>query len=468
MTDTLAYFGYWWISDRRDNRLPGTLTFNRDSGATLNLLGELALPEPTPGTVMSGTTIYGETTGPAVTLLNATAWSARGGGPTGQHELHAWAFLEGQNHPPDDPPTFVGVGLWPEYLGEWAATREAGFQTRAPADREGTVREVTSVSVPDEQRFSLENGELSLWWGTSATMGRLHREEELRAAWRFELKQPIGIDSIWRRVVRPLLYFQTLVTGEPTAIVRETLELRPQEAANSPESDELERYSRTLELREYSRALPERSVRPWDWPVPLSALPDFGQAIRSWFDTYDECGRALISLFEVWQHGVGSAESQFLTLVQGVEGYHRLRKNFSNEVVKKEEFRARLDTIVASAPEVDQAWLRSRLQYSNEPSLRRRIQELLKYAGHFGSTLNAEAYLEQSVVRIRNMLSHGTAQEPDEAKENAWYGALYWTTEKLSLLMQAVLMRDLGLGEDDVMSLMMRTERRAFAATYRP
>src|SRR5215207_3162497 len=41
MMDRFEYLGYWWLPDTPDNRVPGTLVFDPEEGATLDLLGSL-------------------------------------------------------------------------------------------------------------------------------------------------------------------------------------------------------------------------------------------------------------------------------------------------------------------------------------------------------------------------------------------------------------------------------------------
>lgn len=97
-------------------------------------------------------------------------------------------------------------------------------------------------------------------------------------------------------------------------------------------------------------------------------------------------------------------ESQFLSIVQGLETLHD--RTSSETVEPPEEFAERVSAILAVCPHSHREWLEEQLTYANKLSLRKRMQRLLRpLTPHFG---NAEARkaLADKTVDTRNYLTH--------------------------------------------------------------
>lgn len=178
-----------------------------------------------------------------------------------------------------------------------------------------------------------------------------------------------------------------------------------------------------------------------------------GAAVEAWFEGWPKLG-PLVELFlganqgdEIYQ------EHRFLSLVQALEGWHRL--NYSNCKVPKSEHKGRVVRILKSIPEADLEFVRANLQYSNEPSLRDRLMELATVAHE---TLpecieNKKAFVDAAVAS-RHYLSHLAPHLQERAASN-W--SLYRLCYSLSWTFEILMLLKLGFPEDIARKIMGRS-----------
>jgi hypothetical protein len=93
-----------------------------------------------------------------------------------------------------------------------------------------------------------------------------------------------------------------------------------------------------------------------------------------------------------------------------------------------------------------EGWLRERLQYSNEPNLRRRLNDLVGKAEELltGFIADHKKFIDRVVV-TRNFFIHHDQKLPDKVLRGA---NLYWTKETLSYVIQACLLTELGFSTE--------------------
>ncbi|MBJ7898032.1 ApeA N-terminal domain 1-containing protein [Bacillus atrophaeus] len=106
----------------------------------------------------------------------------------------------------------------------------------------------------------------------------------------------------------------------------------------------------------------------------LQLKNDFDNCMRNWFDK-NRILKPVIELYlSIYYHRT-SNERHFLNLIQALEAYHRLTRN--NYVLSKDEHVKRITEILAGVPVVHKEWVKMKLNFSNEPSLHQRLEDLL-------------------------------------------------------------------------------------------
>ncbi len=144
-------------------------------------------------------------------------------------------------------------------------------------------------------------------------------------------------------------------------------------------------------------------------------------------------------------------ENKFLNIVSSVEAFHR--RTSSINASENEEHENRLKSIMASAPMEYSSWLKQKLKYSNEPTLRKRLKELISQCPEEIQYLS-ESYGDfiGDVVTNRNYLTHY-----DESLKTQKKGGteLLLLSKILAIMFEALLLKKLGVDEK-ILSLALR------------
>lgn len=149
-------------------------------------------------------------------------------------------------------------------------------------------------------------------------------------------------------------------------------------------------------------------------------------------------------------------EHRFLSLVQALEGFHRLYG--TRNLLSPRDHKARVEEILANAPAGQREFLRASLQHSNEPSLRMRLDEQLQQVARTLPDLatDSKSFISR-VVNTRHFLSHS---EPGLAKRAARGWDLYEDSIKLSIMMELLILEKLGFSPGCLKQLVERSQGR--------
>jgi hypothetical protein len=127
-----------------------------------------------------------------------------------------------------------------------------------------------------------------------------------------------------------------------------------------------------------------------------------------------------------------------------------------NTVSPKSEHRARRAAVLESAPPEHRTWLKERLAYSNEPTLRDRLEELPARAFNVVvGVLGSASEFARPVVKLRNQLTHRSASQVVGESGTE----MLRLTERTSFLLTACLMIDLGFDEAQIIDATRRSRR---------
>ena len=169
-------------------------------------------------------------------------------------------------------------------------------------------------------------------------------------------------------------------------------------------------------------------------------LGELGDALFRW----EETRRDLDSMFGLVfseRYGEGMLlDQRFSYLIQALETYHRRRRG--GEAIPARDHAARMDAILDHTPEEHRTWLKRKLQYSNEPSLRRRLREVV---GMFPQLVEdlvpREGKFIQKVLDTRNYFTH---HDRRLKARRAVDEELYLVTEVLRSFCTGLLLKELG------------------------
>lgn len=151
-------------------------------------------------------------------------------------------------------------------------------------------------------------------------------------------------------------------------------------------------------------------------------------------------------------------EFRFLSLIQALETYHR--RTINNFSLSSEEFKKRTTAVLAGTPEEYKKWIKQKLAFANEPSLHDRLKDILGVLGPLPMKFipNQDAFCQ----RVRDTRNYYTHYGEKLKAKAATRDELWWITQRLVMLADLCLLRELGFSHDEMGALIDRNGRYAF------
>jgi hypothetical protein len=104
----------------------------------------------------------------------------------------------------------------------------------------------------------------------------------------------------------------------------------------------------------------------------------FSEIIAGWHEHYQQIEPAFILLLRFFQDKLTISTEKFMDQARAIETFHR--RTGKNRDVAAEEYSALIDKIVSNPllTTTEMTWVKDKLRYGNEPSLRSRLKDMLK------------------------------------------------------------------------------------------
>ena len=105
---------------------------------------------------------------------------------------------------------------------------------------------------------------------------------------------------------------------------------------------------------------------------------DAEKIINNWIKAYEQITPAfnLYFLVQMGAQHYQYLEERFMALVQGLEAYHR--RTSDEKQMDQEEFEELVNNLIDQCPEEKREWLKGKLKYGNEVSLRHRLRKIVQ------------------------------------------------------------------------------------------
>ena len=429
--------GGFWLPDDADNTRSGLLTFGHGSGKfDLTLLNPFEDPVAFMATVETHQgypVIFGVlASGKPVTLTNAQIASSTlhfGGIGAAKLELRPDYVFLGAHLESGLSSDFNGFRMEFEHFNQWAFS---GVPATRSVEEGKTVLTETGSEDVDCDAFG---GHLKVRFITSNDSGMFEASLGRSSLVEFDLEEPTDLRTLTSNVSAPLQYFLTFACGVP---------VHPLSLGVA-----IEGLSQTVGAVEMP-VLVEVGYRGWHGAsngkpptmmrLPLSAIRDrLGEVMSAWEVLYNEQERAMLLLFSISLGLDLYLDTRFLFAVQAVELYHR--KKWPDGVMAKADHKQRVKDIVDGVEDRKvRAWLKDKLAYSNEPTLRQRLGAMLEYCEVAHPTLFREE-LPKLAADTRNYLTHFSPRLKSKAAADE---DLFILGMEVMALLELCLLRDLG------------------------
>jgi ApeA N-terminal domain 1 len=446
----IKHIGYFWIPNRPDQKLQGTLAITTDAKVRLEILGAFDLPIHTVRNTVSR--IIGELEDNSlVTLerclcLRSTLFETLF--PThlfkSIYECHT--ALLGAAFTTDDQTLFSRCEFSVEGLDEWLATSGISMNYDDSDWRKICVAfappEFLNMQLTDELKLTIR-------FDRSCVEVAYPPSVEIRQKAWFVLVSTIPM---------PLKSFQTyiyrlnnfLFFAMDQVVELDALKGIPQD--NSQPNTTTGFLERSIAI--YYRSRPNKaSVAKINSSVVqlpfMSMKSQLADVLKKWFESYEKMSPAFDLYFASKTGEVRLMQPKFLCLVQGLEILHR---QISNELVMpKARFKQLLKLAVdACSTDDEKCWMRERLAHANDPTLRTRMTQLLaSFPALFGDE-TASNKLAGEIVATRNKLTHqgATGQSGEDIGVQ-----LLTLCLKLEVVFLVNFLRLMGLADQTITSL---------------
>jgi hypothetical protein len=148
-------------------------------------------------------------------------------------------------------------------------------------------------------------------------------------------------------------------------------------------------------------------------------------------------------------------ENSFLNVVQGIETFHRrFRKN---KIIGEIAHQKRKREVLSNLPIEHQDWIKSILNFSNEPTLHMRIDEILSELD-IQTIKNIIKDKEQFIRDVKNSRNYYTHYDKKLEKKAKKTSELFQLKEKLKVILLAIVLKETGLEKTQIEKLLKDKE----------
>lgn len=432
--DKFQHKGLWWLPNKKQKKVGGTLSFSNDTGLQLQLVGGFNEDEffnDNPAEWQHPIILRTTESGTLVTLYEcrqSESTLAFSGyiGFTYSAEL---AFL-GDHFEESSKLKFSEVNVQYSHLPDWLQISGFFFHRDLENHRIGIT-----YQIPEDIKVTIPEAHISIYFGLSTNSDGLESYSFRQSSGlNFKLTEAADFNTIYLRWVYPFQNFLGLGTLIPNYTT--SLKLIAESDHNSQSEVNVFFKQRPYISRSEQRVLQHHM---------LFTLRDIVDQLEEVFEAWVNISKdikSIINLFFGIQYNPRMyLEQKFLYIIQAVESYHRNRMN--NQVLPEDMHKARVASILANTPAEHRPWLQERLNYSNEPSLRNRLKELLQASSDIVSPLiKDEKLFINNVVNTRNYLTHFDSSLKTKVATGP---KLSYLSQSLSYLLQSCLLKEIGL-----------------------
>lgn len=451
MTTELNYKGIWFLPENENNEvehISGNLTFSKDNGSFLTLLG--ALEEHRNSDLSHDPEfILGLTSdGKKITLFKCFEYSRTMNFPGMQTCKYLPLYiLIGKHFKKREELEFYSIKASFKNLDLWLG--KYGFKNISYLNYNLLVE----YESPEPINFKINDtlsGIIKFNLSTPLNRNILKATIEQNA----ELTIESQIKKPFFDILNDLMYFQnflTLGTFE-TAYPFSIKLIQEENEEENYEVDLIYKPNFSFSVNEKKHLL--------EFLFTFQDIEDkFEEIICRWFELKYKIEPVVLLLLDSFHNKGKFTENRFLNIVQALETYHRRFKK--NEVRSKEEHKKMVNEIIDSVEDSKKTWLKEKLSFSNEPSLHNRLSELL-------DSFSIETIdkiikdKEQFIKDSKNSRNYYTHYDEILERKALKDDKLFRLTEKLKIVLITVILLETGFSEEQIGKLFKRNEYRFF------
>lgn len=441
MINEFSYQGEWFLPSNPSVKIPGTLKFDAKSDGELELSG--VFEEERFETRETQFILGIAKTGKYITLYNCWEYSRTRTSQSMYSNYNVFYIVIGGHFSTLEDFRFNGVSARFKNIDKWV--RQYGFKLEHDFPKHEMKVE---YKKPKDITFKLSNDLLAKFSFNSYLPISPYTEElNIRQAVFFELEPSTHLS--FSEILGKLLLFQNFLTlGTFESAYPTSIHLTTNRNTDKESTCEL------IYKPGFDYTIPNKYR-----PTFLFYYSDFDSAIepilQKWYSVADKLEPVTSLLLESFYSREKSKVNGFLSMVQALETYHRRFKNYHEFDV--EEFKQWSDALVGSVDEKFREMLKGKLQHANEPSLRKRLKELITNlsSNTLKKMYTSEGRFINATVNSRNYYTHYS----EESAKSALGGAdLSYQRQKLRVLLIGTILLEIGINKEKINEILDRGE----------
>ena len=438
MMDKFEYEGIWWLPDKPEKQVSGTLRFTPNEGAILDLIGSFKDTKEINKMLELEIILGISSNGKNITLHKCFETKSNVSVPRLlTSSFYANEVFVGAHFQKSEDIKFRELSICYSYLDEWVNI--SGFNIQYPDKREVVIK----YKQPEPIQASIGE-DCKMFIDFQVTIVQKEASIKQRTYIRIEPSVEKSLEEYWN-IMRNIQNFLSLGVTEPVYPLTIT---GITEANNSPveiyyHSPEISKVPKTLCMLFTFKDISDR----------------FEILLKNWFENADTLGPVYDLYFGTLYNPRMYLQHQFLSLIQAIEAYHRRKfegKYLSDEKYEPiyKKFEGIINKLGIEDPFKDA--LKSKLKYGNEYSLIKRLRDLFeKYREIFDNFIDDRDAFINKVKDTRNYLTH----YDKKLRSIADGEDLYRITQKLKTILQICLLHELGFDKEEIKSMFLRNRR---------
>lgn len=449
--DVFDIDGYWWLPENPTKTVAGTLHYSPEK-MSLNLIGAFADIKESLSRFECPIILGFSTGGKSITLYKSYSSNFSMSNPSLPSSSYAVLQLFiGHHFQKEDELKFSKIFVHLTHFDEWIGI--SGFFMNLDSIKENKIS--ITYSQPKEIKFSI-NETFSITIGFGYSINTKNNDEKEQS-----IQQRTGI-TIETENDLPFIQFLNVLSD-----IRQFLGLaclhpiHPLEVTGLMKSNEQKIDGQTInpsiEIYFQQHKMPTKIKELHSMHMLFTCRDishDVGHYFKKWFENKSVLEPIYNLYSEVLHKNEMAIDQQFLLLIHAVEAYHR--RTSDETEIDESAHKQRISEIITSVPDHYKDWLKTKLQFSNELSLPKRLDILLTQFPFILENFDVESKLFiRKIADVRNYLTHYSNKAKSELDDRH---KLFDMCQRLKLLIESSLLYQLGFENSKIAALIEKSK----------
>jgi hypothetical protein len=455
MIEEFEYKGVWWLPDKPNEKVSGTLRFIPNEGAILDLIGSFRIIEKIKKMLNHEIILGVSSNGKNITLYKCFEKNVSFNFPGFRtSSFYANIVFIGAHFQKPEEIKFKGMSVRYLHLDEWVNI--SGFEKKLPSKEFIIIKykflEPIQAKIYNWLKISIN---FKVTWSLGSLLEKgttIKQQTEIQIV----TSEDMSYED-YRKIIYHIQNFLSLGTSAsvyPLAIVGFT-------EVNKEIIRNLTRYPSVEVFYNFS-GFPKKhnTLFPFEMLFTFKDIYNrFDYFLRNWFEKMNLLEPVFDLYFETLYNTNMYLENRFLNLIQALESYHQ--RTFGGKYLSDKDYEVVYNSIIKAIPKNVKKDLKDRLteylKYGNEFSLRKRLKDIFdKYQEIISKYIKDKNNFIEKVVNTRNYYTHYNKKLKEHAAKEE---DLHDITKKLKMCLEICLLTELGFSLQEIKKLFSRNNR---------